>query len=64
MVAEYAAMPFTLAACMFVGWAAGYGLDRLFGTSYLYLIFLVLGIAAGLASVIRQIQRDTNGPGQ
>lgn len=63
MVAEYAAMPFTLAACMFIGWAVGYGLDRLFGTSFLYLVFLILGIAAGIIQVIRQVQRDTNAPG-
>lgn len=59
LVAEYAAMPFTIAACMFIGWLIGYGLDKATGLSHLDLVFLVLGIAAGLTQVIRQITRDT-----
>ena len=31
----------------FVGFAIGYGLDKLFGTSYLKIIFLFFGIIAG-----------------
>jgi F0F1-type ATP synthase assembly protein I len=38
-----------------VGMAMGYGLDKLFGTHFLYLIFMVLGTAAGIIQLIRNL---------
>lgn len=38
-----------------VGVAMGYGLDKLFGTHFLYLIFMVIGTAAGIVQLIREL---------
>ena len=42
-----------------MGYAIGYWLDRAFGTSWLRILFLVLGSVAGFVQLIRQIMRDT-----
>jgi ATP synthase protein I len=43
-----------LVVSTFVGFAIGYGLDKLFGTSpYLTVIFLIIGIIAGFRELIR-----------
>ncbi|MGH9722764.1 MAG: AtpZ/AtpI family protein [Bryobacteraceae bacterium] len=42
----------------FVGYVIGYYLDKWLGTHYLYLVFLLLGIASGFIQLIRQLQRD------
>jgi len=46
MVGEYTSLAFLLPAATFVGYAIGYLLDRLFHTHFLYIPFLILGIAA------------------
>lgn len=38
-----------------VGMVIGYGLDKLFGTHFLYLVFMVLGTAAGIIQLIREL---------
>ncbi len=48
-----------LPAATFIGYLAGYLLDKAFGTHFLYIPFLVLGIAAGFVQLIRQLLRDT-----
>lgn len=55
---EYSQLAFVLPATTFVGYLAGYLLDRWLGTTFLYMVFLLLGIAAGLIQVIRFAQRD------
>jgi F0F1-type ATP synthase assembly protein I len=62
-VGEYTSLAFLLPAATFIGYAIGYLLDRAFGTRFLYLVFLLLGIAAGLIEVIRRLMRDTNNDG-
>lgn len=43
-----------LVVSTFIGFAIGYGLDKLFGTSpYLTVIFLIIGIIAGFRELIR-----------
>ena len=59
MVGDYTAMAFVLPVSTFVGYAIGYMLDKAFHTSYLYLVFLLIGIASGFVQLIRQILRDT-----
>lgn len=59
MVGEYTGLAFLLPVSTFVGYAIGYLLDRAFGTHFLYLIFLLLGIAAGLIKLVQQVQKDT-----
>jgi F0F1-type ATP synthase assembly protein I len=38
-----------------IGMAMGYGLDRLFGTHFLYIVFMVIGTAAGIVQLIREL---------
>jgi len=59
MVGEYTSLAFLLPAATLVGYAIGYLLDRAFHTHFLYMVFLILGIAAGFVQLIRQVTRDT-----
>ncbi len=58
MLAEYTSMAILLPASTLVGYGIGYGLDRLFGVSFLRVVFLVLGTAAGFVQIIRQLLQD------
>jgi len=58
-VGRYTSLAFVLPACVLVGYLIGHLLDRLFGTSFLYIIFLLVGIAAGFIELIREVQRDS-----
>jgi F0F1-type ATP synthase assembly protein I len=62
-VGEYASLAVLLPAATFVGYAIGYLLDRLFHTHFLYIPFLILGIAAGFVQLVRQVTRDTPNDG-
>ena len=63
LVSEYTALAFLLPTATFVGYAIGYLLDKAFGTHYLYLVFLLIGIASGFVQLIRQLMRDTRDDG-
>lgn len=54
---EYSQLAFALPAATFVGYGIGYLLDKWLGTSFLQIVFLVIGIAAGLIQVVRFAQR-------
>ena len=56
---EYTGLEFLIPVSTFVGYAIGYLLDKAFGTHFFYLIFLVLGTAAGFVQLIRQFLRDS-----
>jgi F0F1-type ATP synthase assembly protein I len=56
--ARYTAVAMTLPASTFAGYAMGYALDLWLHTSYLKIVFLVLGIASGFVQLIRQLMRD------
>ena len=56
----YSQLAFILPSCIFAGWLIGGLLDRWLGTTYLYMVFLLLGIAGGLIQVIRFALRDKN----
>jgi F0F1-type ATP synthase assembly protein I len=60
---EYLSLAFLLPASTFVGYVIGYLLDRWLGTHFLYLVFLLLGIAAGLIKLIQKFQRDSESGG-
>ena len=62
-VAEYTSLAFLLPASTFVGYAIGYLLDKAFGTHFLYLVFLLLGIAAGFVKLIQRLLHDTKQDG-
>ncbi len=59
LVSEYTGLAMLLPVSTFVGYGIGYLLDKAFGTTFLYLVFLLLGIISGLAQLIRQVQKDT-----
>jgi F0F1-type ATP synthase assembly protein I len=57
-VARYLSLATLLPAGAFVGYAAGYGLDRLFETRFLRIVFLVFGVVGALINLIRELNRD------
>jgi len=59
MVGEYTSLAFALPAATVVGWGIGYLLDQAFHTHFLYIVFLILGIAAGFVQLVRLAMRDT-----
>lgn len=58
-VGEYTSLAVMLPAATLVGYIIGYLLDKAFHTHFLYIPFLILGIAAGFVQLIRQLMRDT-----
>jgi F0F1-type ATP synthase assembly protein I len=60
LAGEYTSLAFLPPAATFVGYATGYLLDKAFGTHWLYIPFLILGIAAGFVQFIRQAMKDTD----
>jgi F0F1-type ATP synthase assembly protein I len=62
-VGEYTSLAFLMPAATFVGYAIGYVLDKVFGTHFLYLVFLILGIASGFVQLLRSLLRDTKEDG-
>jgi F0F1-type ATP synthase assembly protein I len=63
VVGEYTSLAFLLPASTFVGYVIGFFLDKAFGTHFLYLVFLLLGIAAGFVELIRRLMRDAGDNG-
>jgi F0F1-type ATP synthase assembly protein I len=57
-VARYTGIAMALPVATFVGYLIGYGLDRFFGTSFLKIVFLLLGIAGGFIQLIRELSRE------
>ena len=57
-VARYSEMAFTIPAGVIVGYFGGRWLDGRFGTHWIYILGLILGAAAGLIQVVRQLMRD------
>ncbi|MEO8127234.1 MAG: AtpZ/AtpI family protein [Bryobacteraceae bacterium] len=60
MIGEYSQLAFILPVATFVGYAMGYLLDRALGTHFLYLVFLLIGIAAGFLQIIRKVTKDSD----
>lgn len=48
----------------FIGFAIGYGLDKLFTRTFpwLTIIFLILGIISGFRDLVRLARKQDNGP--
>ncbi len=57
--AEYSSLALTLPASTLVGYIIGYYLDKAFGTTWLRILFLILGSVGGFVQLIRQIMRDS-----
>lgn len=45
-------------ASVFAGYIIGYGLDYLFSTTFLRLVFMILGVVSGIVQLIRLLGRD------
>ena len=58
-IGNYASLGFMLPSCTVVGYLMGLGLDYLFQTTFLRIVFLILGIAAGFVELIRIVTKDT-----
>lgn len=58
LVGEYSNLAFILPVSIFVGYGIGYGLDKLFGTNYWYIVWLLIGIVAGMRDLIRKVMGD------
>jgi F0F1-type ATP synthase assembly protein I len=56
--ARYSQLALVFPAAVVVGWLAGAGLDRWLHTTWLYLVGILLGIAAGFVELIRAFMRD------
>ena len=59
-IGDYASLGVLLPATTVTGYLVGLLLDHLFHTSFLYLVFLILGIAAGFLELIRVVSRNSS----
>jgi uroporphyrinogen-III synthase len=55
---RYLSLGMALPVATFVGYAIGYLLDRALHTSFLSIVFLILGIASGFVQIVREVNRD------
>ncbi len=58
-VGRYTELAFVLPASTLAGFVIGYLLDKLFGTHFLYAVFLGLGTVGGFVELIRAVLRET-----
>jgi F0F1-type ATP synthase assembly protein I len=58
-VGRYSQLALVLPCATIVGWLVGAALDHWLHTSWISVVGLLLGSAAGLIEVIRTVQRDT-----
>ena len=58
-IGDYASLGVMLPACTVTGYFIGVGLDYLFGTHFLYIVFLIVGIAAGFVELYRIASRNS-----
>jgi F0F1-type ATP synthase assembly protein I len=54
-IARYSQLAFVLPGCTVVGWLIGLALDRWLHTNWLYLVGLLVGIAAGFVELVRTV---------
>jgi len=58
-IGDYASLGVMLPAATVTGYFIGLALDRWLGTTFLYLVFLLIGIAAGFVEVYRIVTRNS-----
>jgi F0F1-type ATP synthase assembly protein I len=58
-VGRYSQLAIIFPAALVVGWLIGAALDRWLHTTWLYLVGILFGIAAGFTELIRNVLRDT-----
>ena len=59
LIAQYSTLAFLLPISCLVGYAIGYYLDLFFGTHFLNLVFLFLGIASGFLEIYREVSKNS-----
>lgn len=57
-VGKYMGLAFVIPSATFAGFVIGYLLDKLFGTTFLRVVFLFVGIAAGFLELFRSLLKD------
>jgi F0F1-type ATP synthase assembly protein I len=57
---EYSAVAFMLPTSIIAGWLIGAWLDKVFGTKFLYFVFLLLGIVAGFLQIFQFLKRKND----
>jgi F0F1-type ATP synthase assembly protein I len=60
---QYTGLALVLPAATFMGYGVGYYLDKHFGTTWLKIVFLILGSVGGFVAMIRQIMQDSHDDG-
>jgi len=58
-VGDYASLGVALPATTVTGYFIGVLLDHWFGTHFLYIVFLIVGIAAGFYQLYRVVSRNS-----
>lgn len=56
-IGNYASLGVMLPATTITGYLIGVLLDHLFGTHFLYIVFLIVGIVAGFVQMIRIVSK-------
>jgi F0F1-type ATP synthase assembly protein I len=56
---RYSQLAFLLPSATVAGWLLGVALDRWLHTSWIQIIGLILGVAAGFMELVRTVSRDT-----
>lgn len=59
LVGRYASLAFLIPVSTFVGYAIGYFLDKTFHTTFLKIVFLLIGVAAGFLEMIKELLKDS-----
>jgi F0F1-type ATP synthase assembly protein I len=59
MVGKYMSLAFVLPSTTFAGYVIGYLLDKLFGTTYLRIVFLFIGMAGGFVELYRSLLKES-----
>ena len=59
-IGDYASLGIMLPAATVTGYFLGLLLDYLFHTSFLYIVFLLIGTAAGFIEFIRVVSRNAS----
>ena len=55
---KYGGLTFLIPASVLIGYTIGYFLDKAFGTQFLKIVFLLLGVAAGMIELVRELTKD------
>ena len=58
-IGNYASLGVLLPASAVTGYFIGVLLDHYWGTQYLYIVFLIVGIVAGFVEMIRIVSRNS-----